>query len=729
MTIIQLKLLSIQKQGFHVTLTSTVSSDSIDGFLPLVPEELTTSWSRWQSAYRLLPDVRKIATYRGITPKQVVNHSSTQEKDKIKTYLNEWLNCADAQWLPVRDELVAIASKVNHSGGDGGDSHDNHLLLDVKDPYLAHLPWQEWRLIESLYPQTEIALRVRSRDPIKPIPKLSKIRILVVVGQSDGLDIQSDLAVIQGLTSKGAEVIVLQQPSIHELCEALWQDPGYHIFIYTGHSSSQEDNSIGWIELNDRERLSIDEFKNSFKRAIDKGLQLAIFNSCDGLGLANQLAELNLPRIIVMREPVPDRVAVKFFQYFFESFAQNQSVFRSVNQARKRLESFEKQYSGAMWLPTICIRESALNQPITWQTLMGTSSINSIPMKFKVLAGVVVICLIGGMIGYLAKKPADDMGNPVNLPTPNPQPETIQTTQTTNKLKDVANVPAGNWYHGGSTTWAMIRGKVIPKIEQNFPLFNLTYKHPIGRPPGSDIGIMMLIEGELSFAESSRSLKDSEFQRASNRGLTLKQIPVGFDAIAVVVHPSLELEGLSLEQIQEIYTGKITNWSQVGGPDLAIAPYLPSLESGTDTWLEDKLFGNQDLAKKVIHIDTPTAAVNRVANDPGSIYMASSANLLNQCGVKPLPIARHNGRELIPPYQEPLIPLEDCPQKRNLPNYEAFRTDRYPLTRRLFVIIKQNGELDQEAGEAYADLLLTDEGQQLIQEAGFVPVRAIDLDM
>ncbi|MFM7354496.1 MAG: phosphate ABC transporter substrate-binding protein, partial [Microcystis aeruginosa] len=62
-------------------------------------------------------------------------------------------------------------------------------------------------------------------------------------------------------------------------------------------------------------------------------------------------------------------------------------------------------------------------------------------------------------------------------------------------------------------------------------------------------------------------------------------------------------------------------------------------------------------------------------------------------------------------------------QKRNQLNELAFQKGEYPITRRLFVIIKQNGQLDEQAGEAYANLLLTDQGQELIKKAGFVPLR------
>ena len=174
------------------------------------------------------------------------------------------------------------------------------------------MPWQEWSLLENYSAQAEVILRVKGHpgENIKPPQRRRKVRILVVVGRSDGIRTQDDLKVIQRLRARGAEVVSLIQPSVRELCEALWDKRGYHIFVFTGHSGSQPDGQIGWIEVNDQDSLSIEEFKHALKASIDRGLQLAIFNSCDGLGLASQFAQLNLPRSIVIFFFIVDSIAV-----------------------------------------------------------------------------------------------------------------------------------------------------------------------------------------------------------------------------------------------------------------------------------------------------------------------------------------------------------------------------------------------------------------------------------
>lgn len=104
-------------------------------------------------------------------------------------------------------------------------------------------------------------------------------------------------------------------------------------------------------------------------KSIQKGLRLAIFNSCDGLGLAKDLAALHLPQTIVMGEMIPDKVAHVFIKEFLANFAQNQTLYLAVRQARERLQELENEYPCATWLPIICQNPASL--PLTWQNLQG----------------------------------------------------------------------------------------------------------------------------------------------------------------------------------------------------------------------------------------------------------------------------------------------------------------------------------------------------------------------
>lgn len=114
--------------------------------------------------------------------------------------------------------------------------------------------------------------------------------------------------------------------------------------------------------------------------------------------------------------------------------------------------------------------------------------------------------------------------------------------------------------------------------------------------------------------------------------------------------------------------------------------------------------------------------MRKVAASPGGIYYASAPEIVPQCIIKPLPLGRTSS-QLVPPYQEPFVPPSQCPNKRNQLNSQAFRSGDYAITRNLFVIVKQNGQTDQQAGVAYANWLLTPQSQDLIEKAGFVRIK------
>ncbi len=291
------------------------------------------------------------------------------------------------------------------------------------------------------------------------------------------------------------------------------------------------------------------------------------------------------------------------------------------------------------------------------------------------------------------------------------------------KLAQVANVPAGVFRYGGSTSWAPIRLAVDPAIQTARPEFQLRYIDPVGSAPSSTSGIKMLLNGQLAFAHSSRPLEDSEYQQAQQRGFQIKQVSVAIDGLAVAVHPNLTITGLTLSQLKGIYTGQLRNWRQVGGPNLPIVPISRPLNSGgtVELFVHDVL-AKAAFAPTVRLVNTTTEALRQVATNPGSIYFASAPEVVPQCTIKPIPIGR-SASAFVPPYQTPFIPLSNCPAQRNQLNIAAFQAGQYPLTRNLFVVIRQDGSLEEQAGNTYANFLLTQEGQALVEKVGFVRIR------
>ena len=116
--------------------------------------------------------------------------------------------------------------------------------------------------------------------------------------------------------------------------------------------------------------MTIEQFEAAIEGAVSNGLKLAIFNSCDGLGLATALSSLHIPQVIVMREPVSNQVAQVFFKYFLDAFVgQRLSLYLAVRQARRQLQGLENEFPGASWLPVLC--QNPAVELSTWQDWCG----------------------------------------------------------------------------------------------------------------------------------------------------------------------------------------------------------------------------------------------------------------------------------------------------------------------------------------------------------------------
>lgn len=324
---------------------------------------------------------------------------------------------------------------------------------------------------------------------------------------------------------------------------------------------------------------------------------------------------------------------------------------------------------------------------------------------------------LGGLTGSKPDNPSLGTDDTNNTPSPTPGQPNGET------FASVQNVPSGLFNYGGSTSWAPIRLAIDPAIQAARPEFRLRYVQPTSGSPSSSSGIRMLLDGRLAFAQSSRPILDQEYNQAQQRGFSLKQIPIAIDGLAVAVNPNLNISGLTIDQLKSIYTGKTTNWKQLGGPDIAIKPYSrPTSDGGTVELFVQDVLGGQRFGSNVEFVSTTTQALQKLSGSPGGIYYASAPEVVSQCTIKPLPLGGKPG-ELVLPYQEPFVPLSQCPGKRNQLNINAFQSGQYPLTRQLFVVVKQNGQIDEQAGETYANFLLTGQGQELITQAGFVRIR------
>lgn len=288
-------------------------------------------------------------------------------------------------------------------------------------------------------------------------------------------------------------------------------------------------------------------------------------------------------------------------------------------------------------------------------------------------------------------------------------------------FKTVRNVPIGSFQYSGSAAWAPIRQLVNSLIQGDRPELQLQYTHPQGDTSISRAAIEMLLDGEIDFAQLSRPLTKSEYALAQQKGFALKQRQVATDGVAVAVNPGLEVSGLTVEQLQQIYLGKITNWKELGGEDLPITPFSENAEDVNLTLFDGKL-DEQELAANIQYVYSPTAALRKVNENKGGVYFGSARAIVPQCTVKPLALG-NSLDNLVTPYVGKLVEVNQCPQKRNRVNTKAIKNGSYPLRSKLFVVTKENNGKQEQVGNAYTKLLLTEEGQKAINEAGFAPVR------
>ena len=349
--------------GFPVTLDIGEEGASFHTSLPgqLPPSPIDSLYENWQSEYR-----KKVSGR--MTPAQVANRSDSdliESSNLLKEELNNWLN--SKTFSQIKDKFQQKLKTDDTV----------RVIIQTENHRLRRLPWYLWDLFDS-YRLAEVALSLseveRVDKSVKPKPK---VRILAILGDSSPgsrigirLDLNADKQFWESLPD--AETVFLgdeDEPSREKFNEQLWDKNGWDILFFAGHSSSNPDGTTGKMYINSKESLTITELKYALQKAIERGLQLAIFNSCDGLGIARDLAELQIPQIIVMREPVADAVAQKFLKDFLSSFSSGKSLYLAVREAREKLQGLENYFPCASWLPVIC--QNLAENPVTWQGLRG----------------------------------------------------------------------------------------------------------------------------------------------------------------------------------------------------------------------------------------------------------------------------------------------------------------------------------------------------------------------
>ncbi len=219
---------------------------------------------------------------------------------------------------------------------------------------------------------------------------------------------------------------------------------------------------------------------------------------------------------------------------------------------------------------------------------------------------------------------------------------------------------------------------------------------------GSGQGITSLINGTADIADASREVSEKEKTQAKDKGVTLVETPVARDGITIVVHPSNPVKSLTLEQVASIYTGKVKNWKDVGGPDLVITASGRDTASGTYKYFQEDVLKKEEYRADMKSTPSNNAIAGNVSNEKGGIGyigVAQAAEFTKEGKLKEVAIAFKAGEAPV------------------LPTPETILSGKYPISRALYNYTR--GEPEGVSKE-YLSFVTGPEGQKIVEEIGFV---------
>jgi phosphate transport system substrate-binding protein len=212
---------------------------------------------------------------------------------------------------------------------------------------------------------------------------------------------------------------------------------------------------------------------------------------------------------------------------------------------------------------------------------------------------------------------------------------------------------------------------------------------------GSGNGAKSLINGTCDIADMSRFMKDEEFKAAVEKGIFPVATVIAVDGIAVIVHPSCPVMGLTVDQVRDLYTGTITNWKELGGPNVAIVLISRDTNSGTYETFESLVMNKQKISDKAEYVGSNGAIRARVQSTPAAIgyvglgFVDKTVKALKVNGI--------------------------------MPDKQTVTAGTYPIARPLFMFTNGYPKMGSTL-YSFLNLYLTEKGQQIIEEIGFVPV-------
>jgi phosphate transport system substrate-binding protein len=217
---------------------------------------------------------------------------------------------------------------------------------------------------------------------------------------------------------------------------------------------------------------------------------------------------------------------------------------------------------------------------------------------------------------------------------------------------------------------------------------------------GSGVGLSALMSGTTDIAQSSRSMKMDEKLKMKEAGKAFKEVVIAKDALAVIVNPGNKVSQLTREQLEGIFTGKITNWKDVGGADLKIIVYSRESSSGTFEFFKEHVMNKKNYTSSALLMPATGAIVQSVSQTEGAIGYVGLAYL--EKNVKAIKVSYDKGKNYIEP------------------SVENAKNKTYPVTRPLFYYYLTTSE---KTVSPLIQFILSDEGQKIVLAEGYVPLK------
>ena len=223
---------------------------------------------------------------------------------------------------------------------------------------------------------------------------------------------------------------------------------------------------------------------------------------------------------------------------------------------------------------------------------------------------------------------------------------------------------------------------------------------------GSGTGLSSLISGTCDIAMSSRNIKDKEIALAKQKGINPFEIKVALDGLAVVVSPANPVNKLTLEQLACIFTGKISNWKEVGGKDARIVILSREVNSGTHVYFKEHVLRNNN-------------ANSKEEFAPGALMLSSSQAIADEVASNPAAIGYY-GMGYTSSKQKTISVAKDDKSEYVDPNIDNVLSGKYPISRPLFLYTNNQ---PQSLIKKFVDYALSREGQEIVVKTDFVPIK------